>query len=195
MLDQMSAPTQAAPKVATATQKTSFRKRLIKAMNKGTHSEDLKKWLRNSFNAALLRSEAKFLRVALAEQGLLGNHYIDPRPYKACEAGAREVADTKAVYVQAMKRCVGCVHRNANSHCDIYRRHVVEAVPYSEGKTAAQDLILNPSVQAVEEPELNPVLAFGMTGAMGAFDLDSVQDSEGLDIGFETALGELNDLG
>ena len=52
------------------------------------------------------------------------------------EAGAREVADTKAVYVQAMKRCVGCVHRNANSHCDIYRRHVVEAVPYSEGKTA-----------------------------------------------------------
>ena len=166
----------------SSTMRTAFRQRLVMAMNKGLHGDDLKSWLRNSFEERLIRDQASFIRKALEEQGKLGLHYIDPKPYTACDQGARQVADSPAQYVQAMDKCAGCVFKSANNRCQVYDREVVAEVP--EMPTVEQEL------RAPSPVGLDPSLEYGLGSYLGV-EINEAGGPAELDIGFDDPLGEL----
>ena len=171
------------PARISSTQRTSFRKRVVMAMNRGVTGSGLQSWIRNSFSPELYNSEANFLRQALVDDGRgIGAHYIDPRPYNACDQGAKQVADSPAPYVKAMGKCSGCVFKSANNRCQVYDRQVVAEVP--EMPTVTQELS-NPTPVGID-----PSLEYGLGGYLDV-DYNAEAEAVDLDVGFDDPMGEL----
>lgn len=115
-------------------------------LNEGLYGQDLVAVLRSRFEVRDLASARDDMRVLLAEQGLQGIKYVDPRVYddygKGCHEAARKHRSRTAVrYAKVGDKCASCVHQSRPGHCSVLNKQLVVEPPYLD-KAAEQRAIL-----------------------------------------------------
>jgi hypothetical protein len=115
-------------------------------MNEGLYGQDLVAVLRGRFEVRDLASVKDEVRTLLAEQGLQGIKYVDPRVYddygNGChEAGRRHRSRTSVRYAKVGDKCTSCVHQTRPGHCSVLNKQLVVEPPYLD-KRAEQRAIL-----------------------------------------------------
>lgn len=102
----------------------------------GISSEEIKNKLESEFDAVTLRKANNLISGVLRERGLLGNVYVNSENFPKCSQGGKtqqfvnKTART-AAFVLAKDSCAGCIHNN-NSRCDVFKKWLVDSVPYTE---------------------------------------------------------------
>jgi len=115
-------------------------------MNEGLYGQDLVAVLRGRFEIRDLAAAKDDIRVLLAEQGLQGIKYVDPRVYddygKGCHEAARKHRTRAAVrYAKVGDKCTSCVHQTRPGFCSVLNKQLVVEPPYLD-KMAEQQAIL-----------------------------------------------------
>lgn len=115
-------------------------------MNEGLYGQDLVAVLRSRFEVRDLASVRADMRVLLAEQGLQGIKYIDPRVYDDYGTGCREAArkhrSRAAVrYAKVGEKCASCVQQTRPGYCSGLNKQLVVEPPYID-KQAEQQAIM-----------------------------------------------------
>jgi len=193
-LSSLSVKTAVAAPVVSEGQRKELRTRVAQALNKGLFGDRLKRVIRNSFPSEVVAAEKASIVALVGEQGLMGHHYIDPSPYKTCVAGAKDTYESPGLYVKEMKKCAGCIYRNATNRCSIYDRYVVAEVPYPKGRDVTQDAILNPVVETpitLDSVNVNPLDEFEVGGVDMDIELDTKRVLSPMDVSFDDPLGNL----
>lgn len=115
-------------------------------MNEGLYGQDLVAVLKGRFEVRDLAAVRDDMRVLLAEQGLQGIKYIDPRVYDdyghGCKEAARQHRSRTAVrYAKVGDKCASCVHQSRPGFCSVLDKQLVVEPPYLN-KAAEQRAIL-----------------------------------------------------
>lgn len=115
-------------------------------MNEGLYGQDLVAVLRGRFAVEDLGAVRGDMRALLAEQGLQGIKYVDPRVYddygKGCHEASRKHRSRTAVrYAKVGDKCASCVHQTRPGICSQLNKQLVVEPPYLD-KAAEQRAIL-----------------------------------------------------
>lgn len=88
--------------------------------------------LQKHFSSDDLKIASTQVSKVLAEEGLLGNVYIDPSSFSTCVSAKEKIAKTtkSSKYVIEMPKCTGCIFK-AGSNCTLFSKELVSEVPYS----------------------------------------------------------------
>lgn len=126
--------------------KRSVVKAMAEYMNEGLYGQDLATLLKSRFEVRDLAAAREEMRTMLAEQGLQGIVYIDPRVYddygNGCKEAARKHRSRAAVkYAKVGDKCASCVHQSRPGHCSVLSKQLVVEPPYTN-KAAEQRAIL-----------------------------------------------------
>lgn len=115
-------------------------------LNEGLYGQDLVAVLKGRFEVRDLAAARDDMRVLLAEQGLQGIKYIDPRVYDdygmGCkEAGRKHRSRTAVRYAKVGDKCASCVHQTRPGICSVLNKQLVVEPPYID-KAAEQRAML-----------------------------------------------------
>jgi hypothetical protein len=114
-------------------------------LNEGLYGKDLGEALRRQFDPRDIVASQDDLRPFVAEQGLVGFHYVDPTVYddygKGCHEASRLHRSRLVPYVKAASSCETCVHQARKGHCSQMNKTLVLEPPYLD-KVAQQRSVL-----------------------------------------------------
>ena len=114
-------------------------------LNEGLYGSDLLTSLKSRFDVRDLTASAEELRPVMAEQGLMGIHYVDPTVYEDYGKGCKEAASLHrsrlVPYLKQGSKCGSCVHQSRLGFCSVVNKPLVEEPPYVN-KAAQQREVL-----------------------------------------------------
>lgn len=150
-------------------------------MSEGSAGGELDQLLRLRVEPrVLVAAQGLLKKVRAAHEGLSGHLYVDAGAYASpegtvgCDDGALRHRANSIKLVLAMKRCDGCVFKNADGFCQKYNKRIIDEIDHSNGRVAAFRHRVISSHEASDQE--TTASFFSGNDIRGALDSDPVDD-------------------